>query len=462
MPAPDLDGSPFLQKRSAWGRPPGNAPSFSSRTDVSPAHFTSRPSLHNFSAHVVRCFNVMTGVALLAAIDWLTGLGLSALQLPFPSFVAALLVLFLGLSISRCWSNAATERVSNWALPTTHFLARWMAVFFVPPLVLLPLTKAPDGRDVLLLLVLVGGGFVATFWVTGWVALRTIRPVAVQPAAHRPVNVWKPQTLLWLWTALSLLCVWIWTSTHAALARVGLGIALCVLGFVTAEWGRVRLLQHGRVILGTIAHPVPVAAAFVICCWTTLGLDLRQFWTQGNAALTPGQVLSFFLRPAVVSFALTLDTQRHLLRAHAVPLLLSVVAGAIFSLFASACAAWAVDLEPQYARALLSRSVTTAVALSMADELHAHAGLTALIVVSTGLAGALFVPRLFDRFGFTSAFVLGVATGASSHGIGTAALAREHPLAAAFSGITFALMAVVSMALVSNRLIVSWLLALVG
>lgn len=431
-----------------------------------PSPSNRRPPHHGIRAQARNCLNITLGIALLSGIDWLTKQALQSFGIRFPSFVAALLVLFLALAVGRLCNDAALDRFSAWTAPTTHFLARWMAVFFVPPLVLLPLTRAPDGREVALLSVVIVGGFVSTFWVSGWVALRTSRPSVVHPAVHPPPAPWKATTLLMLWAGVALLSVWAWSSTHATPARVALGVALCVLGFVAAELARGFLLAHGRFALGTLAHPVPVAAAFVAACWTWLGLDLGEYWTQGDAALgdtalTPGHVLSFFLRPAVVSFALTLDTQRRLLRAQAVPLLVSVLVGASLSLFLTAFAAGALGLDEEYARALLARSVTTAVALSMADQLHANPGLTALIVVGTGLLGALFIPRLFQRFGFTSAFVLGVATGASSHGIGTAALAREHPVSAAFSGITFALVAVVSMALVSNGWVVNCLLALI-
>lgn len=155
------------------------------------------------------------------------------------------------------------------------------------------------------------------------------------------------------------------------------------------------------------------------------------------------------LGPSVVALGLALDAQRSLLRKGAAPLFASTLFAALFSLFTSAALARVLGLPSQLGRAFIPRSVTTPIALSIAELLHADSGLTAALVITTGVLGALFALPLLRRLGFRSPFVVGVATGAASHGIGTAALVREEPAAAALSGISFALTATASVLLVS-------------
>jgi putative effector of murein hydrolase len=86
----------------------------------------------------------------------------------------------------------------------------------------------------------------------------------------------------------------------------------------------------------------------------------------------------------------------------------------------------------------------------MAETLGASAGITAMLVILTGVLGAILSPLLSRTFRFEHASVIGIATGCSSHGIGTAALAPRSSTGAAFSGIAFALMAIFSSLLVGQ------------
>ena len=79
----------------------------------------------------------------------------------------------------------------------------------------------------------------------------------------------------------------------------------------------------------------------------------------------------------------------------------------------------------ELARALVPRSVTVALALPIAAQLHAPASITAAGVCLTGVLGANFVQALLDLFRFRDPIARGLATAGSAHGLGTAALARK-------------------------------------
>ena len=258
--------------------------------------------------------------------------------------------------------------------------------------------------------------------------------------------------MLGFWAIVLILSGAVWAVTHAAAARAAWGVALSVLGFVFGEALRERLSRHALRPLATCLHPVLVSALVAYLGWRSLGFEPAAFLAPGRS---PGRLLMALLPPAVAALGLALDRERNLLRRGALVLCLT-------TLGTTALCVRALGVHEPYARALLPRSVTTPVALALATELGANPGLTAVFVITSGVLGALFAPALLARAGLSGSFTLGVATGASCHGIGTAALVRDDPAAAAVSGISFALTAAMSVLLVTIPTIRALLLALIG
>jgi len=91
--------------------------------------------------------------------------------------------------------------------------------------------------------------------------------------------------------------------------------------------------------------------------------------------------------------------------------------------------------------------VTQPLAIRAAEALSADIGLCLSVVVLTGLIGANFGRLLLDIFKIRDPAARGIATGASAHGLGTAAIAAE-PDAFPFAAITMALVGLISSLLV--------------
>ena len=169
-----------------------------------------------------------------------------------------------------------------------------------------------------------------------------------------------------------------------------------------------------------------------------------------------------FLAPAVVALGVLLYRKRALLRAYGVEVTLTLTAAAPLALFSSALLARLFGIGTALALATLPRSVTTPVAIPIAELLEANPGITAALVIITGVLGAVFGRPLLDTMGVRQPVARGLAVGASAHGIGTAALVEREPSAAAISGIAFALMAAFSALAVSIPAVYDALRYLVG
>jgi putative effector of murein hydrolase/putative effector of murein hydrolase LrgA (UPF0299 family) len=406
-------------------------------------------------------FEVVGGVVALFAIDRGVRALFSWVGFEFPSAVAGMLLCFALLALARALGLGFVDRVTRLLEPARRFLGRWMALFFVPPLALLPLAPAPGPGELWRVLVVLSVGFIATLLGTALVARALSGHVETPAPVLAQARFWSVPALFGVWMVLALAGSAL-AAFGVALGRIAFGVGLTVCSFVLGDWLRGVLARRGATLLSSLCHPVGVGALGTSLVWSGQGFPLRSYLALGGEAPGPGNLLVWCLAPAVVALGLSLDRERELLRRAAVPLLTATGFAAAFSLFANAGLSRMFGLSVAYARALVPRSVTTPIALSIARLIDGDPSLTAVLVIVSGVVGALAARPLLERLGFDSPIALGVATGAASHGIGTAALLREAPRAAALSGIAFALTASISVALVSLPPVRGLLLLLTG
>ena len=89
--------------------------------------------------------------------------------------------------------------------------------------------------------------------------------------------------------------------------------------------------------------------------------------------------------------------------------------------------------------AIAPKSVTAGVAMSIAEGLGGNPSLTAVLVILTGILGAVIVTPLMNALGIRDYRARGFAVGLASHGIGTARAFQVDPVAGTFAGIAIGL-----------------------
>jgi putative effector of murein hydrolase len=92
--------------------------------------------------------------------------------------------------------------------------------------------------------------------------------------------------------------------------------------------------------------------------------------------------------------------------------------------------------------------------MSITEGLGGDPALTAVLVILTGMIGALVVTPLMNALHIRDYRARGFAVGLASHGIGTARAFQVDPVAGTFAGIAIGLNAVMT------AVIVPWLLRL--
>jgi len=144
--------------------------------------------------------------------------------------------------------------------------------------------------------------------------------------------------------------------------------------------------------------------------------------------------LRWALGPAIVSLAAVVHASRVALRAQLGALLVAVVGGTLVGIASALLLARALGLGPLLTAALATKTVTTPFAILIQTRLGGPVGLAAAVAVFTGVVGAVLVPPLLRACGIRGSAATGLAIGVSAHIVGTDAIARRDPRAAAFAG----------------------------
>ena len=181
-----------------------------------------------------------------------------------------------------------------------------------------------------------------------------------------------------------------------------------------------------------LANPVMIAVAMVSCMLMVTGTPFQRYFAGA-------QFVHFLLGPATVALAVPLWEHRARVRAALVPMALALLFGVTTAIVSTVLMARALQLPDDLVLALAPKSATAPIAMGVAQTLGAEPALTAILVITTGVVGAIVVTPLMNALRLTDWAARGFAAGLASHGIGTARAFQVHPLAGTFAGIAIGL-----------------------
>ncbi len=182
----------------------------------------------------------------------------------------------------------------------------------------------------------------------------------------------------------------------------------------------------------------------VLTTIAVLSVGLVATGTEYRVYFDGAQFVHFLLGPATVALAVPLYHNRALVARNLLPMLAALVVG---STVAIVSAVGIVALAGSPADLMISiapKSVTTPVAMAVAETLGGVPALAALMVIATGIFGAMVVTPLMDALGITDKAGRGFAVGLAAHGVGTARAFAVDPVSGAFAGVAMALNALIT------------------
>ena len=181
-----------------------------------------------------------------------------------------------------------------------------------------------------------------------------------------------------------------------------------------------------------LANPVLIAILLLVAGLELCGISYDTY-------LTGGGLIQFLLGPATVALALPIYANATRIRGAAAGILAGVAVGATVACASAVGIAWALGAPDDLVRSIAPKSVTTPIAIGISQEIGGHASLTAVLVIASGIIGAMLSGRLYDWIGIRDWEARGLATGVASHGIGTAQMLSINQTAGAFAGLAIGL-----------------------
>ncbi len=195
---------------------------------------------------------------------------------------------------------------------------------------------------------------------------------------------------------------------------------------------QVGMLIYRRGQLNPLLNPVLIAIILVVTVLVATGTRYETYFDGA-------QFVHFLLGPATVALAIPLYRQFDRVRRSALAMLVSIVAGSITAAVTGVAIAWLFGASPDTLVSIAPKSATAPVAMGITEQLGGFPSLTAVLVITTGILGAVLGPYLLDLLRIRDWPSRGLAIGTASHGIGTARALQVTEVAGAFSGLAMGL-----------------------
>jgi predicted murein hydrolase (TIGR00659 family) len=220
--------------------------------------------------------------------------------------------------------------------------------------------------------------------------------------------------------------IWSYLSTEPLL-----WLTCTIVVYVGAEAVALRLGRRA------LANPVLFSVLIIA---PILWLSNTPYETYFEGA----QFIHFLLGPATVALAVPLHANLRTVARTAGPILAALVVGSVVAALSAVWLAKAFGLSDQVIVSLSPKSTTAPVALGISEALGGLPTLTAVLVILTGIIGAITVTPLMNALKITDWRARGFAVGVAAHGIGTARAFQVNELAGTFAGIGMALNAILT------------------
>ena len=175
-------------------------------------------------------------------------------------------------------------------------------------------------------------------------------------------------------------------------------VCLTVAAYASAE------ILWQRTGKPALLHPVLIATTVLAGILIVLGIAYEDYLRQA-------QPIDEALALLIVLLAVPLCRQFSLIRKSGLPLVTALVVGSTVALGTALALPAVMGVGDDLVATIAPKSATTAVAVKVSERLGGVAGLTAVIVISTGMFGGAFGPFILELGGVWDDRAMGFAIG---------------------------------------------------
>ena len=219
-------------------------------------------------------------------------------------------------------------------------------------------------------------------------------------------------------------------------------LTMTLVAYQIAHWIYRRCGAH------PIANPVLIAVVLLLVLLTLTGTPYDTYFSGA-------QFVHFLLGPATVALAIPLYGQFQRLVGLAGPLLIALVGGSLTAMLSAVFVGHWLGGSLPTLLSLAPKSVTTPIAMGIAERIGGHPSLAAVMVIATGILGAITAQTLFRWLKIKDDAVGGFALGVAAHGIGTARAFQVSETMGAFAALGMGLNGLLTASLLPS--LMNWL-----
>lgn len=166
----------------------------------------------------------------------------------------------------------------------------------------------------------------------------------------------------------------------------------------------------------------------------TLLITEIDYTNYNNSA----KYLSYLLTPATVALAIPLYEQLSLLKKNFTAIMLGIASGVLMSCISIFAMALMFRLGHTEYVTLLPKSITTAIGISLSQELEGYVAITVTSIIMTGLLGNIAGNLICRILHIKHPIAKGIAIGTASHVMGTAKAMEIGEVEGAMSSLSIA------------------------
>lgn len=207
-------------------------------------------------------------------------------------------------------------------------------------------------------------------------------------------------------------------------------MTLTLGAFIVGSW----VQRKSRV---SLLHPVIIAMVLIIAVLKISGISYTEYFQYNS-------FIHYLLGPSVVALGVSLYEQLSRIKGNVTTIFVSVFSGCVVAILSVVLVGRLFGLDESVIRSFEPKSVTTPIAISLAEGNGGIVSLTVVAVVLCGIVGAVFGPKILDLIHVRHPLARGLAMGTASHGIGTARAIQMGALEGAVSGLAIALMGMIT------------------
>merc|ERR1712151_127375 len=421
----------------------------------------------------------LVGTSFFFIVDYVLRKIFQAKGITFPSMMGECVLIFSALVALETVFKGTGDQIFNYLTPSSDALVRWLPVFFVPGMAMLPLSPINFGNavDVLKILGMIPLGFFFTLLTTAYSVLgvRAIqgklepsKPLVTAPETitdansvtkekrKMPYSVNKCRNLLLtsgIFGALSILLTKIGSTNSMLYTPIMTTFMIC------STLGAFLLGGNLPPKVTSFLHPIMSATSYT---WLVVALfasitgssfaSVLQTYRVGSSHLLhagAGDLLLYMLGPGVCSLSIAMYSRKKLMKQNLAAVLVGMLVSSTGGILSSALYVRFMDIPGAMLRlSLITRNVTTALAMALTTILGGNTAIIASLLVTTGVFGSTFVRKFMNYIGLHDPVSRGLAVGAAAQGIGVASL-KEEKDSLPFAAINMILTALCSSVLIS-------------